>query len=155
MSARLWNKPVQCGWKWAKDKHSHGLCFKQGSEHPSPSSVPIMTCWFSQEIVSPWESLGWARSSSTTSSVVFVVGHRRSCGSSHTHIGGLTMGLSKLCPVRAASVCAAEVLTWELTSFYLNVAKLKKNQKVKKNESRKKSWSSPLGIGRNESWSLQ
>lgn len=28
----------------------------------------------------------------------------------HTHTGGLTMGLSKLCPVRAASVCAAEVL---------------------------------------------
>lgn len=42
--------------------------------------------------------------------VLFVGGCRRSCGSSHTHIGGLTMGLRKLCPVRAASVCAAEAL---------------------------------------------
>lgn len=84
--------------------------------------------WLSHEIVCHWESLGCSRGAFLSKHPLCLLGDMEGAVGAHTCMGGLTMGLSKLCLVRAASVRAAEVLMWVLISvgaFLLQCSKTK------------------------------
>lgn len=133
-----WNEPVGEEWVHSGGKSLSSLDVNRPkintgmvsawSEHPSPCSGLILTCWLSQEIVCRWESLGCSRGAFLSKHPLCLLGDMEGAVGAHTCVGGLTMGLSKLCPVRAASVHAAEVIVWVLISvgdFLLQCSKTK------------------------------